>query len=508
MNHPKQALICFILFALSISSSAVLLSGTPAFAQSSSAPDMLERVIPGVVTVAVNEIDPAKGILMAAGASPLDVAYRRVLDLSDAKASGSGFVISFGGKKYVVTNAHVIERSLRPEAIAVYTMDQTRYTMKLAGGDSFYDIALLEFVKAQPGKEVPALSFRETEPRIGEIVYAIGNPLGKYPNSVTNGIIGGKGRTFGDLTGRLGYLQSSATITWGNSGGPLVDSEGRVVGVNTRIEVDEEAQVIHEQLNFALEAKLAGRIVRELLANNGRLKRAFIGLILEQDLTKKGAQLLEGKTVIGGVFPNSPAAQALAGKIGWRVDRIGSPIRDLDEALAALESVKPDASVSLEITSPAGKTENVEIRAASLTEEILASMAQSFMHDKAAADVVMRQDTVCLRPQSVTRGAGSKTVAGPLVQYKSFPKSQKQGPVPAPKQGSDLMVVAVGYIIEGDDAPVYLINSLANLGAAIKLVSTTGRIDFVVNTEGGGDPIARSLRLSGREDVARRTLIY
>jgi S1-C subfamily serine protease len=508
MSKPKRCVIRLILFALLISSSAVLLSCTPAFAQSANAPDMLERVIPGVVTVAVNEISATKGIFGAAGTSPLDTAYRRILDLADAKASGSGFVISSGGKKYVVTNAHVVERSLGPEAIAVYTMDQTRYTMKLAGGDSFYDIALLEFAGAQPGKDVPALGFRETEPRIGEIVYAIGNPLGKYPNSVTNGIIGGKSRTFSDLTGRLGYLQSSATITWGNSGGPLVDSEGRVVGVNTRIEVDSEAQVIHEQLNFALEAKLAGRIVRELLANNGRIKRAFIGLILEQDLTKKGNQLLEGKTVIGGVFPNSPAARALAGKIGWRVDRIGSPVRDLDEALAALESVKPDASVSLEITSPAGKTESVEIRAASLTEETLASIAQSFMHDKAAADVVMRQDMVCLTPQPVTRGAGSKVVSGPLVQYQSIPKSQKQVPVPTSKQGSNLRVVAVGIIVESEDSPVYRIGSLANLGAAIKLVSTTGRIDFLVNTEEGGDPIARSLRLSGREDMVKRTLIY
>ena len=158
-------------------------------------PDMLEKVLPaGAFTVAVNQVSQSKAVFGATPSSPIDAAYEKVLDLAEAKGSGSGFVVECSGKKYVVTNAHVIENAVGPNSIVAYSIDRTRYQMRIAGADSLYDLALLEFVEPQPGKELRAVEFRPDEPRIGEMAYAIGNPLGNYPYTVTNGIVSGKNR--------------------------------------------------------------------------------------------------------------------------------------------------------------------------------------------------------------------------------------------------------------------------------------------------------------------------
>ncbi len=98
--------------------------------------------------------------------------------------------------------------------------------MKLAALDTLWDIAVLSFGDSGPGSELLPLEFRSTEIRLGENVYALGNPLGEYPFSVVPGIISGKNRRDSDLTGIFGFLQTTATLTNGNSGGPLVDAVG------------------------------------------------------------------------------------------------------------------------------------------------------------------------------------------------------------------------------------------------------------------------------------------
>jgi S1-C subfamily serine protease len=142
------------------------------------------------------------------------------------------------GTKYVITNAHVIENALDEEgSIYVYSINRTKYEVKVLGGDSFYDIAVLEFVDT-PGPEITTVKFKTEEPRLGEPVYAIGNPLGEYPYSVTDGIISAKNRVRGCYTGKFGFLQTTATVIWGNSSGPLVDAKGDVAGINSQISLN------------------------------------------------------------------------------------------------------------------------------------------------------------------------------------------------------------------------------------------------------------------------------
>ena len=153
---------------------------------------VLEKSLGGVVTVAVYKTAPIKTVLGFRGQSVSEQAYAKVLDLTGSMGSGSGFIINKNNKLYIITNAHVVEdASDEAGSIYVFTVNQNKYEVKLVGGDSFYDIAILEFVDV-PGEEVSYLEIRNSEPHIGERVFAIGNPLGEYPYTVTDGIISAK----------------------------------------------------------------------------------------------------------------------------------------------------------------------------------------------------------------------------------------------------------------------------------------------------------------------------
>jgi S1-C subfamily serine protease len=179
-------------------------------------------------------------------------------------ASGSGFVISSDG--FIVTNNHVIENS---RSIKVAFADQSEYSADLIGADPATDIAV---IKVYDGNFKP-LQFGNSdllEP--GQIAIAIGNPMG-LQHTVTTGVVSALGRTLRAKNGRLidDVIQTDAALNPGNSGGPLVNSEGLVIGVNT-------AMISAAQgLCFAISSNLAAHIAGQLIMH-GRVKRAQLGL--------------------------------------------------------------------------------------------------------------------------------------------------------------------------------------------------------------------------------------
>jgi serine protease DegQ len=342
--------------------------------------DMLERSLSSVVTVAVYRIQENKEVLGYRGAPKgSDVAYEKTLDLSEALTKGSGFVINRNGKYYVITNAHVVESaSEEPGSIYVYTISRGKDEVRIVGGDSFYDVAVLEFV-TNPDSDVTYLDFKKEEPRIGETVYAIGNPLGEYPYTVTNGIISAKNRVREGITGKFGFLQTTATIIWGNSGGPLLDMNGKVAGINSQIafaKAPNGEEIIQSQINFALEAAIAERIINDVLTNNGRVNRAFLGLEISQKFSMSydwysGNSIYQEDSlpVITGVIPGSPAYSLMANKIGAEILKInGVAVRNVEEALGELEKVKPQSPVKLTVLKN-GLREEVTIVPSALRSE-------------------------------------------------------------------------------------------------------------------------------------------
>jgi len=215
--------------------------------------------------------------------------------------SGSGFFISPDG--YILTNSHVVHGA---KELKVFLADGRKLAADLIGDDPDTDLAVLR-VSAD---EISYLSFADSAAlRPGQIAVAIGSPMG-FQQTVTAGIVSGLGRSLRGASGRLidNIIQTDAALNPGNSGGPLVNTRGEVIGVNTAI--IRPAQGIC----FAIASNTARWVVAWLI-KDGRIRRSFIGLAGQNvPLLRKVARhhriAQETGVLVVGVEPNSPAARA------------------------------------------------------------------------------------------------------------------------------------------------------------------------------------------------------
>jgi serine protease Do len=208
---------------------------------------------------------------------------------------GSGFIISADG--YIVTNNHVVA-----DADEIKVKLQTRekpYDAKIIGRDPETDLALL---KIDAGSPLPVLEFGNSEAtKVGEWVLAIGNPFG-LSHTVTAGIISAKGRHIG--AGAFdSFLQTDASINPGNSGGPLIDMDGKVVGINTAIVPNGQG------IGFATPSSLAERIIQQLKSGK-KIQRGWLGITMQEldENTARAVGLKEPNGVlVAQTVPGDPA---------------------------------------------------------------------------------------------------------------------------------------------------------------------------------------------------------
>ena len=221
-----------------------------------------------------------------------------------ASGSGSGFVLSPDG--LVLTNSHVVHGATR---ILAQTADGRPLKADLVGDDPDSDLAVLRI--DAPG--LRNVRFADSSRvRVGQIAVAIGNPLG-YANSVTAGIVSALGRTFPSRTGRLidNVIQTDAALNPGNSGGPLVNSRGEVIGVNTAI--ISEAQGIC----FAIGSKTA-EFVASWLIKDGRIRRGHLGIAGQDVVIYEPLARRHKLTQRTGVRVHEVVAGSAAGEAGVR----------------------------------------------------------------------------------------------------------------------------------------------------------------------------------------------
>jgi serine protease Do len=215
-------------------------------------------------------------------------------------ALGSGFIIDPSG--YIVTNNHVIDNA---EKITVILDDGTRYPAKVKGRDTETDLALL---KIEPKHPLPYVSWGDsTTAQVGDWVVAIGDPFG-LGGTATAGIISARGRhiqsgPFDD------FIQVDAPINRGNSGGPLFNTEGQVIGINTAIYSPNGGSV---GIGFAIPSSMAKTVIAQL-QQTGKVARGWLGVTV-QTVTQDVADnlgLKEAKgALVASVLPDSPAAKA------------------------------------------------------------------------------------------------------------------------------------------------------------------------------------------------------
>ena len=195
--------------------------------------------------------------------------YDFFMDPVPVEGAGSGFVID--DKGYILTNFHVVQEA---QSIEVVLGDQTRYPAKFIGADQRNDVAL---VKIEPkGKRLVALPLGDSAAlQVGQKVLAIGNPFG-FQSTLTTGVVSAIGRTV--QTSQTTFIdeaiQTDAAINRGNSGGPLIDSRGQVIGINSAIFTPSGTTA---GIGFAIPINTAKRIAHDLMTE-GRVHQAFLGV--------------------------------------------------------------------------------------------------------------------------------------------------------------------------------------------------------------------------------------
>jgi S1-C subfamily serine protease len=266
----------------------------------------------------------------------------------EARGGGSGFLFTPDG--FALTNSHVVHGA---ERIAISTVDGRRYPAILIGDDPGTDLAVLRV-------DVPDLAAVElgdsAQLRVGQMVIAIGNPLG-FESSVTAGVVSALGRSLRSTSGRMidDIIQTDAALNPGNSGGPLVTSDGRVVGVNTAS--IRPAQGICFAIGINTAKFVAGRLIRD-----GCIKRSYIGVIGQTiPLPRKvvrfhGLEQDRGILVLS-VEPASPAADADVRERDIIVAFDGQRVSGIDDLQRLLTDVRIGSRTPLVLLRGAEKLE-------------------------------------------------------------------------------------------------------------------------------------------------------
>ena len=270
----------------------------------SSFADLAEKLMPSVVNIASTQTIKTTSNPFPfefPPGSPFEDMFKDFNRPKERKATalGSGFIIDKKG--IVVTNNHVIQGA---EDIVVSVNGSTEYKAKVIGTDPYMDLAVLQIESDE--KFVPVSFGNSDNARVGDWVIAIGNPFG-FGGTVTSGIISSRNRDIG-LTRYDDFIQTDASINQGNSGGPLFDMDGKVIGINTAI-IGQTGSI---GIGFAIPSNPASNVINQLI-EFGETKRGWLGVRI-QVVTEEIAELeklekAEG-ALVASVAEDSPASES------------------------------------------------------------------------------------------------------------------------------------------------------------------------------------------------------
>ena len=295
---------------------------------------LVKKVRPAVVKVlSLSKIDQDRG----GGEDWLDKFFDFTPKGEKIPGVGSGFFISSDG--YIITNNHVVENSIK---VRIKTIDEKEFTARIIGTDPRTDLALLKI----EARNVPFIGLGDSNKvEVGEWVLAIGNPLDQ-DLTVTAGIISAKGRQLG-VADYEDFLQTDAAINRGNSGGPLVDMEGKVIGINSIILAPTGGNI---GIGFAIPSSIAKKVVRDL-KSRGRVVRGYLGIDIQalSESEAKDFDLPVAGILILKVEEDSPAEKAGLKKHDHIIAVNGKSIKTSTQLSMTIAEVSPGETVTLTI---------------------------------------------------------------------------------------------------------------------------------------------------------------
>ena len=288
------------------------------------------------------------------------------------EASGSGFIISDDG--YVLTNYHVISGY---DKVTVATYDQETYDATVIGYDESSDIAVL---KIDAGNLKPVTLGDSGKLRVGDTVYAIGNPLGELTFSLTRGIVSALSRNISTESGSsMGLIQTDCAINSGNSGGALFNTSGEVIGItNAKFSSSGSMEAEIDNIGFAIPINSVKRIVTSII-ENGYVLKPYIGIAVSP-LSEESAGIIGIKS---GAVVQDVTADAPADKAGIKVNDVitkvdDKVIRDSTDLVQVIADTDPGEIVTFSIYRQ-GKELTLPVEVGSKTESAL-------KNEEAAAD--------------------------------------------------------------------------------------------------------------------------
>jgi serine protease Do len=268
---------------------------------------------------------------------------------------------------YILTNSHLVRRA---QAVEVKLADGSSYKAEVVGADGHTEVSVL---KINASGLVPIEFGNSDKLNVGDWVLAMGSPFG-LDQTVTAGIISAKGRSNLGIAGQEEFLQTDAAINPGNSGGPLVDMEGKVVGINTAIASKTGGST---GIGFAIPSNIA-RSVMQTIIDDGGIQRGWLGVSV-QDLTAQMAESFDfvGKgALVADVHSNGPADHA-----GLRAGDIvlsfaGKPVESPAQFRNIIASIVPGSDAQLEVFR-SGELKTLDVKIASRPEDAQQTAAES-----------------------------------------------------------------------------------------------------------------------------------
>ena len=294
--------IFFIIFIIFFSIPVYALNVPSSVVQRESFSPIVERVLPAVVNIRTTQIVRENPLMdFFDKDDPFYRFFKRyfgeIPHEYQQKSLGSGFIISSDG--YILTNNHVISRATKIRVKLLYTGEV--YDAEVVGSDPKTDVALL---KIKASRKLPTVALGDSDNiKVGDWVLAVGNPFG-LNGTVTWGIISAKGRVIGQGPYDH-FLQTDAAINPGNSGGPLVDMNGRVVGINTAIVASGQG------IGFAVPINIAKKLIPQL--KKGNIVRGWLGVLVQNvtpDMVKFFKLPDTSGAIVSQVVKGSPADRA------------------------------------------------------------------------------------------------------------------------------------------------------------------------------------------------------